>query len=180
MVGLFAATIAHKPAAPIGFPVVANADSRMPPRKTRYVTASVVARIQGTRSRAFQDISRTLPRFVGLSNRSARVLDVSLGPDGGRKVFSKITLGDELRALEALGAKIGDSLWHKRHSSRRAERAFPSATRAVVGLRQRPAPQPDRSGHCYRDRQAESASVPVRDRIHVLKQDLRRPPGAPT
>jgi hypothetical protein len=26
----------------------------------------------------------------------------------------------------------------------------------------------------------ESASIPVRDRIHELKQDLRRPPGAPT
>jgi hypothetical protein len=39
-------------------------------------------------ARALQHISLALPRFVKLSNCGAREFAVSLGPDGGRKIFS--------------------------------------------------------------------------------------------
>jgi hypothetical protein len=56
------------------------------------------ARRDSSVARALQDISRALPRNVTLSNRAAREADVSLWPDSGRNIFSKIPLGDELRA----------------------------------------------------------------------------------
>ena len=59
-------------------------------------------------ARILQHISRVLPRFVNLSNWAAREFDVSLGPDGGRKIFSKITAGDELRAWRRADVPIGD------------------------------------------------------------------------
>ena len=57
---------------------------------------------------AIQDIQLALPRLVKLSNRGAREFDVSPGPDSSRKIFSKITPGDELRAPRRADAKIGD------------------------------------------------------------------------
>jgi NAD(P)-dependent dehydrogenase (short-subunit alcohol dehydrogenase family) len=52
-------------------------------------------------SRALQHISLALPRFVNLSNWAACEFDVSLGPDGGRKIFSKISPGAQIARLEA-------------------------------------------------------------------------------
>ena len=57
---------------------------------------------------ALQCISRALPRFVNLSNRTAREFDVSLGPDGGRIIFSNVTPGDKLRVRRRADAKAGD------------------------------------------------------------------------
>jgi hypothetical protein len=58
--------------------------------------------------RALQLVFLALPRFVKLSNCGAREFDVSLGHNGGRKIFSRITPGDELRAWRRAGAKFGD------------------------------------------------------------------------
>src|SRR6202035_5615288 len=68
-------------------------------------------------TRALQSIRLALPRFLKLSNWAAREFDVSLGPDGGRKIFSKITLGNELRAWRRADAKIGDLAWPGRVST---------------------------------------------------------------
>jgi hypothetical protein len=57
--------------------------------------------------RILQHISKVLPRFVDLSNCGGCEFDVSLGPDSGRKIFSKIALGDELRAWLRADAKTG-------------------------------------------------------------------------
>jgi hypothetical protein len=58
--------------------------------------------------RALKDRQLALPRFVKLSNSAAREFDVSLGPDGGRKIFSKVMRVDELRASRRADVKIGD------------------------------------------------------------------------
>jgi hypothetical protein len=55
-------------------------------------------------------MSEVLPRFVSLSNCTAREFDVSLGPDGGRKIFQKKAEG-ELCACKRAHAKIGDLAW---------------------------------------------------------------------
>ena len=60
---------------------------------------------------ALQHILRVLPRFTTLSNWAVCESYVSLEPDGGRKIFSKMSSGDELPSLEAHGAKIGDLAW---------------------------------------------------------------------
>jgi NAD(P)-dependent dehydrogenase (short-subunit alcohol dehydrogenase family) len=52
-------------------------------------------------ARALQHISLALPRFLNLSNWAACEFDVSLGPDGGRKIFSKISPGAQIARLEA-------------------------------------------------------------------------------
>jgi hypothetical protein len=58
-----------------------------------------------------QDIQLALPRFVELSNWAICEYDVSLEPDGGRKIFSKMSSGDELRARRHADAKIGELAW---------------------------------------------------------------------
>jgi hypothetical protein len=57
---------------------------------------------------ALQCIPVALPRFVKLSNWAAREFDVSLGPDGGRKIFSKNKMGRQIARLEAADVPIGD------------------------------------------------------------------------
>jgi hypothetical protein len=57
---------------------------------------------------ALQCISIALPRVVNLSNWAAREFDVSREPDGGRRIFSKISLGADLRAWRRADAKVGD------------------------------------------------------------------------
>jgi hypothetical protein len=61
--------------------------------------------------RARQDIQLALPRFVKMSNFGGREFDVNLGPHCGRKIFSKIPPGDQLRAWRRADAKIGDLAW---------------------------------------------------------------------
>jgi hypothetical protein len=46
--------------------------------------------------------------FVRLSNSAAREFDVSLGPDGGRKIFSKVRRVDELLVSWHADVQIGD------------------------------------------------------------------------
>jgi hypothetical protein len=55
---------------------------------------------------ALQHISRVLPRFVTLSNWAVCEFDVNLEPDCGRKIFSKMSSGDELRDWKRADAKI--------------------------------------------------------------------------
>ena len=69
-------------------------------------------------SRALQHISLALPRFTKLSNRRACEFDVSLGPDGGRKISSKISPRDESRAWMRTDARIGDLAWPGGESTR--------------------------------------------------------------
>jgi hypothetical protein len=59
-------------------------------------------------ARVLQPVPLALPRFARLSNSAAREFDVSLGPDSGRKIFSKVSRVDELRASRRADAKIGD------------------------------------------------------------------------
>jgi hypothetical protein len=56
---------------------------------------------------AVQPIQLALPRFVNLSNWAVREFDVSLAPDGGRKIVSKVRRVDELRASRRADVKIG-------------------------------------------------------------------------
>ncbi len=58
--------------------------------------------------RALQHIFLALPRFVNLSNWAAREFDVSLRPDGGRKISSKMGPGYKLRAWRRADVPIGD------------------------------------------------------------------------
>jgi hypothetical protein len=57
---------------------------------------------------ALQCIQLALPRFVKLSNWAAREFDASLAPDGGRKILSKISPADELRAGRRADVRTGD------------------------------------------------------------------------
>jgi hypothetical protein len=76
-------------------------------REISCVTAPGVPGIE-IRSRAPQGIPLALPRFVKLSYFGMCEFDVSLGPDGGRKIFQKVRSSDNLRAWEQAGAQIGD------------------------------------------------------------------------
>jgi hypothetical protein len=60
---------------------------------------------------ALQCIQLALPRFVDLSNWALCEINVSLTPDGGRKIFAKTSPGNELRAWRCADAKIGDLAW---------------------------------------------------------------------
>ena len=80
---------------------------------------------------ALQHIQLALPRFVKLSNWVVCEFDVSLGPDGGRKIFSKMSSGDELRAGSAptcqsatspagwLSTRARATPWHSQHRKTR-------------------------------------------------------------
>ena len=58
--------------------------------------------------RVLQHISRVLPRFVELSNRAACDFNVSLGPDGARIIFPKITPGEKFLASKRAAVPIGE------------------------------------------------------------------------
>ena len=96
--------ISHEPASPIGF----LSRCRRPCSALRAQYRRFVRCGDGCPGilepvAPLQDISRALPRFATLSNQVARDSDVSLWPDSGRKIFSKITPGDELRAWTVPG-----------------------------------------------------------------------------
>jgi hypothetical protein len=71
-----------------------------------------------------QTIQLALPRIVKLSNWVAREFDVSLGPDGGRNIIAKISLGAKLRARRRAGMPIGDLA--QREMSPRAAKPVPA------------------------------------------------------
>jgi hypothetical protein len=101
--------IAHESGCPIGFPNVAQTmnSAHCLVREICYVAAGRPGNLESL-TRALRSIRLALPRFVNLSNWAAREFDVSLGPDGGRKIVSKMCSGDELGAWRRADANIGD------------------------------------------------------------------------
>ena len=172
--------IALKPTCPFGFSGVANDDSPSPHTEDllRYGTGYLGNLMDSLAP--LQHIPRALPRLVELSNRAVRVLDVSPRADGGRRIFSRISLGDELRVWRCSERKLATAVGTIDPQAARPRGRFDRCLVQWWICDNEPCHSLTDRGIATTIGKRASASIPVRERIYIVKLDLRLPSFAPT